>query len=96
MARFFFDVREDGDFIRDDEGLLLASINAAEREAAEAAAAIGRDLLPAGSFRSVTVEVRDENYNKLLSAIVTLDIRRYGASMPATKRNDQSNRSGRP
>ena len=58
MPRFFFDVREGVRFIPDDEGLEFPGIGAAEHEVAECAAAIGRDLLPKGVARSVTVEVR--------------------------------------
>jgi hypothetical protein len=42
MPRFFFDVREGVRFTPDDEGLEFPGIDAAEHEAAETAAAIGR------------------------------------------------------
>jgi len=38
MPLFYFDVRDDGQSFPDDEGQHLASIDAAEAEAAEAAA----------------------------------------------------------
>ena len=41
----FFDVREGTRFAPDDEGLEFPDLDAAEREAAEAAAAIDRDRL---------------------------------------------------
>ena len=59
MPHFFFDIREGVRFTPDDEGLEFTGIDAAEHEAAETAAAIGRDLLPKGVARSVTVEVRN-------------------------------------
>jgi hypothetical protein len=55
MPRFYFDVREGARFILDEVGMEFASLDAAEREAATAAAEIGRDRLPKGDAREVTV-----------------------------------------
>jgi hypothetical protein len=60
MPRFFFDVREGVRFTPDEDGLEFPDLNAAEREAATAAAEIGRDLLPKGVARCVSVEVRNQ------------------------------------
>jgi hypothetical protein len=76
MPRFYFDVREGVRFTPDDEGIEFPNIDAAEREAAEAAAAIGRDLLPKGFARSVTVEVRNEHSQRVATATVTLALDR--------------------
>ncbi len=48
MPLFFFDVREGNAFLTDDERLEHPDVDAAEREAAQSAAAIGRDRLPSG------------------------------------------------
>jgi hypothetical protein len=48
MPRFFFDVRENGTFSPDEEGLEFPDLDAAEREAAVAASDIARDRLPNG------------------------------------------------
>jgi hypothetical protein len=76
MTLFYFDVREGGRFAPDEEGLEFPDIAAAEREAAETAAAIGRDLLPRGADRSVTVEVRNEHGQRVLTATVSLELDR--------------------
>ena len=76
MPRFYFDVREGVRFTEDEEGLELPDCNAAEREAAEAAASIGRDMLPKGTARVVTVEVRNEHGQRLVTATVTLAVDR--------------------
>jgi hypothetical protein len=60
MPRFYFDVREGVQFAADDEGLEFPDLDTAEREAATAAAEIGRELLPKGVARCVTVEVRNQ------------------------------------
>jgi hypothetical protein len=69
-------VREGVRFIQDDEGLEFPSLDAAEREAAESAAEIGRDRLPKGGARSVTVEVRNEHHQRLVTATVILALDR--------------------
>jgi hypothetical protein len=76
MARFYFDVREGVRFVPDEEGLEFPDIGAAEREAAQAAAEIGRDKLPTGAARSVTVEVRNEHGQRIITATVALALDR--------------------
>ena len=65
-------VREGIQFIPDEDGLELPDIAAAEREAAEGAADIGRKL-PKGA---VTVEVRNERGQRVITATVTLALDR--------------------
>ena len=60
----------------DDEGLEFPGIDAAEHEAAETAAAIGRDLLPKDVAHSVTVEVRSQHGQRVATATVTLAVDR--------------------
>jgi hypothetical protein len=76
MPRFYFDVREGESFTPDDEGLELASLDAAERMAAEAAAEIGRDQLPKGGVREVTIELRNEHRQRVLTVTVSMEIHR--------------------
>ncbi|HEX8663995.1 MAG TPA: hypothetical protein VF744_08205 [Beijerinckiaceae bacterium] len=76
MPRFYFDVREGVRFAPDEEGLEFPDVETAEREAATTAAEIGRDLLPKGVARSVTVEVRNEHGQRIITATVTLAVDR--------------------
>jgi hypothetical protein len=76
MPRFYFDVREGTRFTPDDEGLELESLDAAERMAAEAAAEIGRDRLPKGDARDVTIELKNEHRQRVLTVTVMLEIHR--------------------
>src|SRR5215210_9102847 len=74
MPRFYFDLRENGTFIEDEEGMSLPDLAAAKYEAAVTAAEIGRDRLPEGALQSVTIDVRDENGDNLLSVTVSLTV----------------------
>ncbi len=76
MARFYFDVREGQRFASDAEGLEFQSLDAAEQEAIQAAADIGKDRLPRGDTRQVTVEVRNERGQRVLTVKVSLEIDR--------------------
>ena len=76
MPRLYFDVREGASFIPDEEGLEFDSLDAAEQEAATAAAEIGRDRLPQGDSREITVAVRNEHRQRVLTVKVSMDIDR--------------------
>jgi hypothetical protein len=76
MPRFYFEVREGARFVPDEEGLEFDSLEAAEREAATAAAEIRRDRLPKGDAREVTVEVRNEHRQRVLTVTVSMEVER--------------------
>lgn len=76
MPLFYFDTREGPKFTPDDEGLEFPDLDAAEREAAEAAAEMGRDRLPKGDARDITVEVRNERGQRVLTVRVSMEIDR--------------------
>jgi hypothetical protein len=76
MPRFYFDVREGTRFVPDAIGIEFDSLDAAERAAAETAAEIGRELLSKGDAREVTVEVRNEHRQRVLTATASLEIHR--------------------
>lgn len=76
MPRFYFDVRERTEVTPHNDGLEFGSLGAAEYEAARAAAEIGRDNLPKGKARDVTVEVRDEHGQQVFTVTVSMTMRR--------------------
>jgi hypothetical protein len=76
MPRFYFDVHKGARFIPDDEGLELANLDRAEREAAKAVAEIGRDRLPSGDARDIGIEVRDEHQQMVLAVMVSMRVKR--------------------
>ena|SRR5215207_2810295 len=76
-SRFFFDVREGSRITSDDEGLEFDGVDEAEREAAKAAAEIGRDRLPKGDAREVAIEVRNEQGQRVLTVTVSMHVDRW-------------------
>jgi len=76
VPRFYFDTREGAAFTLDDEGVEFPSLDDAERAAAVAAAEMGRDCLPKGGDRDLTVEVRNEHQKHVLTVKVVMKIER--------------------
>ena len=74
MPTFYFDVREDGVVAIDEEGLELADLAAAQREAGDAATTIAHDKFAEGGGESIVIEVRDESGRRVLSVAATLSI----------------------
>jgi hypothetical protein len=72
MSWYYFDIREELRFIPDAIGLDFNRLDAAARAAAE----IGRELLPKGNAREITVEVRNEHRQRVLTAMASLEIHR--------------------
>jgi hypothetical protein len=69
VALYFFDTRDDDQFIEDDEGVELADIAAVKRVAATALVELARDVVPGAMQRNLSVEVRDDNGLVLASTL---------------------------
>ena len=74
MPKYYFDIREKGRFVPDEERTDLPDMDAAEREAAELAASIGRDRLPSSESRAIIVEARNEHRQRVMTVTASLDI----------------------
>ena len=74
MPRYFFDTRDNEQFIPDEDGLELSGDEAARGEASSALATMARDVLPAAGRRSLSVVVRDEAKRPVLVAKLIFDV----------------------
>jgi hypothetical protein len=74
MSRFYFDFFDGPDFIPDQEGLELDSLEAAEHEAMQTAVQIGRDWLP--QERKVRLALRDDQRRLVLALSLELTVER--------------------
>ncbi len=62
MPRYFYDVDDNGQLLRDDEGTDLESDGAAHYEGLRAMAEMAKDSLPgSGPQSTLTMSVRDES-----------------------------------
>ncbi|MCP3475431.1 hypothetical protein NLM33_34485 [Bradyrhizobium sp. CCGUVB1N3] len=60
MKRYYFDIRDGSQFIRDDEGVELPDIESARHEASAALSEITREWGRGGPQHQMAVEVRDD------------------------------------
>lgn len=72
MPLFFFDTRDNDDFIEDDMGLDFPDLEAVKVEAARALAELARDVIPGSLKRELAVEVRDA-LGPVLRALMTFE-----------------------
>jgi hypothetical protein len=77
MPTFFFNVRDGKKVFSDEDGAEFVDIKAAEVEAAEAAMAIGRELLPDRKGGEPLVEVLNQQREIVLTVNVELRIARH-------------------
>jgi hypothetical protein len=67
MPHYYFDTRDDGDFICDDVGVELADIQAATKVASRSLAELALDVIPSCTERCLGVDVRDEQHRGVLT-----------------------------
>ncbi len=72
MARYYFDTRDNDQFIEDDLGLELDGLEAVKTQAALSLAELAKDVLPGSMKRVLTVEVRDEQ-QPILRAVLKFE-----------------------
>jgi hypothetical protein len=76
VPRFYFDVREGPHFAPDNDGLEFPDSDAAQQAAAETATSIARETLPYGKVNEVTIRVRNEHGERVLTVRVTMQVER--------------------
>ncbi|TIM23521.1 MAG: hypothetical protein E5Y74_05655 [Mesorhizobium sp.] len=89
MARFFFDLTDNGDLYPDTEGTELTSREAAEDEASRALLEIAKDQMPDGTYREVAFQVHDGASKALFVVKVTFELLRNG---PASEERVETRR----
>ena len=70
MPLYYFDTRDNDDFIEDDVGLEFSNLDAVKVEAARALAELARDVIPGSLKRKLAVEVRDEEGPVLRATLI--------------------------
>ena len=73
MVRYYFDVYDGAQLVRDDDGSEFESDDAALQVAARSAAEIGQSRVARGDFSDVVIEVRDASNRRV--GIVTASVK---------------------
>ncbi len=74
MARYYVDIHDGAQLVRDDEGSEFDSLDAAVHGAARSAAEIGTNLLAKGDTRDVVLEVRDDQGQRVVTVTASMKI----------------------
>ena len=72
MPLYFFDTRDNDEFIEDDVGIEFPDLEAVKIEAARSLAELARDVISGSLQRKLAVEVRDE-FGPVLMALMTFE-----------------------
>lgn len=72
MPLYFFNTRDNENFVEDEEGTELPDLEAVKIMAARALAELARDVIPGSLRRELAVEVRDEE-GPVLRALMTFE-----------------------
>jgi len=78
MARYYLDIVNGTQSVRDDEGTEFHSVDAAVQGAARSAAEIGANRLARGDFSDVVVEVRDEQDQRVFTVRASMRSEAHG------------------
>jgi Domain of unknown function (DUF6894) len=76
MPRFYFDVVEDGVSLSDQEGVVVAELAEAERDAAQAVVEMAADFKLDGFRHDLQVLIRDQDHGLISSVSLTLSLGR--------------------
>jgi len=79
MPRYFFDIYEDGQLVKDVDGAELADIDAAREEALGTLCSMARDELADGDRRHFVIAVHNGDEKPLLRATLAVRVERRGA-----------------
>jgi uncharacterized protein DUF6894 len=74
VARYYLDIRDGEELLRDDEGSEFDSLDAAVRGATRSAAEIGTGHLAKGDTSDVVIEVRDEPGQRVCTVTASMKI----------------------
>jgi hypothetical protein len=75
MPHYYFDTRDNENFIADEIGLDLQDVEAARDEAARGLADLAKDILPEGIQRTLAIEVKDEFKRPLLRTALVFEVK---------------------
>jgi hypothetical protein len=74
VARYYLDIHDGEQFVRDDEGSEFDSLDAAVQGVARSAAEIGTSRLAKGDTRDVIIEVRDQQDQRVVTVTASMTI----------------------
>jgi hypothetical protein len=77
VARYYLDIHDGEQLVRDEEGSAFDSLDAAVHGAARSAAEIGTSRLAKGDTSDVVIEVRDEQNQRVGTVTASMVIKQH-------------------
>ncbi len=74
VARYYFDIHDGEQLVRDDEGSEFDSLEAAVQGVTRSAAEIGTNRLAKGDTSDIVIEVRDEHGQRVFTVTASMRI----------------------
>ena len=74
VARYYLDIHDGEQFVRDDEGSEFDNLDAAVQGSVRSAAEIGTNLLAKGNTNDVVIEIRDERNQRVCTVRASMKI----------------------
>jgi hypothetical protein len=74
VARYYLDIHDGEQLVRDEEGSAFDSLDAAVHGAARSAAEIGTSRLAKGDTSDVVIEVRDQQDQRVVTVTASMTI----------------------
>ena len=75
MPRYFFDSHDGAGNVIDDVGVEFSDLEAVKVETARGLADLARDVLPGSVRRELSIDVRDDQNQAVLRAVMVFEIR---------------------
>ncbi|NDV88819.1 hypothetical protein GTW51_19170 [Aurantimonas aggregata] len=89
MARYYFDINDNGLSVPDDEGVECGNLAAVREAAIDALPRMACDAVPAGDHHVISISVRDQADKPVFQASLTIDA---GLAAVGRRLNDKSRR----
>ena len=72
MPRFYFDIADGENSVRDTDGIDLSGLDEARKEALRVLPDVAREVMPDGDNRNIVARVRDESGRFVFQATLSL------------------------
>jgi len=78
MPRYYFDIQDGADLMRDSEGSEHRDLGAAQNEATDTLTQMGKEIFPGHDDRALSIDIRDDGGKALMRVTLTHATERFG------------------
>jgi hypothetical protein len=78
MPRYYFDIQDGVELLRDSEGSEHLNLGAAQNEATDTLTQMGKEIFPGHADRALSIDIRDDDGKALMRVTLTHSTERFG------------------